>query len=247
MLVGDTVRRMMGPWSRATHALLSHLEKVGFVESPRLVGMDEQGREMLTYIEGETVGDTTPWPEWAWCEGTVLEVASLLRRYHAAVADFRPSELQCRLARTRMTDEQVVCHNDVAPYNIVYRGGRIAGLIDWDVASPAAPEWDLAFAAWQFVPLHHADLASRLGVDATADRSHRLRLLCDGYGLERRDGFVDLIVERIEASIEGIQNKARAGDEAFASLLAAGHVEDMVKSSDLIRYLRDDLQKAIST
>jgi hypothetical protein len=42
------------------HALLRHLEDVGFDDAPRALGFDNQGREMLTYLPGDTVGDRTP-------------------------------------------------------------------------------------------------------------------------------------------------------------------------------------------
>ena len=46
---GDTVRRPLRPTSAATHALLNHLEEVGFDGAPRLLGIDAQDREVLTY------------------------------------------------------------------------------------------------------------------------------------------------------------------------------------------------------
>src|SRR5262245_21022678 len=51
--VGDTVRRNTGPWTPAVHAMLRHLEYVGFTGSPRVLGVDERGREVLSYLEGE--------------------------------------------------------------------------------------------------------------------------------------------------------------------------------------------------
>jgi hypothetical protein len=51
--VGDTVRRASGPWSFAVHGLLRHLEAHGFAGAPRWLGIDEQGREVLTFIPGK--------------------------------------------------------------------------------------------------------------------------------------------------------------------------------------------------
>ena len=48
--VGDTVRRPWRPTSPATHALLDHLERVGFDGAPRFLGVDDRGREILSYI-----------------------------------------------------------------------------------------------------------------------------------------------------------------------------------------------------
>jgi hypothetical protein len=51
--IGDTARRTTGPWTPAVHALLRYLEVMGFEGAPRVLGIDEQGREMLT-AEGLT-------------------------------------------------------------------------------------------------------------------------------------------------------------------------------------------------
>ena len=56
--VGDTVRRPAGPHTAAVHALLSHLHAVGFEGAPQPLGIDELGREVLSFIPG-----TVPWPE----------------------------------------------------------------------------------------------------------------------------------------------------------------------------------------
>jgi hypothetical protein len=53
--IGDTVRRRSGRWTPAVHALLRHLESVGFDAAPRVLGVDGQGREVLSYIEGQPV------------------------------------------------------------------------------------------------------------------------------------------------------------------------------------------------
>lgn len=52
---GDTVLRPAGPWTPAVHALLGHLEHVGFTGSPRVVGTgyDGHGHEVVSYIPGD--------------------------------------------------------------------------------------------------------------------------------------------------------------------------------------------------
>src|SRR3954462_6634743 len=61
--VGETVRRPQRPSSPATHALLRHLAEVGFDGPPRFLGVDEESREVLSYVPGTAV--TPPFPEWA--------------------------------------------------------------------------------------------------------------------------------------------------------------------------------------
>ena len=59
------------------HALLRHLEAAGFAAAPRLVGsgLDTDGREMLTFIEGEFT-QPGPWSlDGAAAVGRMLRVA----------------------------------------------------------------------------------------------------------------------------------------------------------------------------
>jgi hypothetical protein len=56
--IGDTVRRPAGPWTPAVHALLGHLHAAGFDGAPRPQGLDELGREVLTFIPGSIA-----WPD----------------------------------------------------------------------------------------------------------------------------------------------------------------------------------------
>ncbi|MFE0465507.1 aminoglycoside phosphotransferase family protein, partial [Kitasatospora sp. NPDC058965] len=52
--IGRTVHRPVGPWTPAVHDLLHHLEAVGYELAPRVLGFDDQGREVLTWIDGES-------------------------------------------------------------------------------------------------------------------------------------------------------------------------------------------------
>ena len=83
---GETVRRPVRANSEAVHALLGHLEEVGFDGAPRFLGVDGRGREVLSYIPGEPV--TPPFPAWALTDEALRSVARLLRRYHEAAAEF---------------------------------------------------------------------------------------------------------------------------------------------------------------
>ena len=95
------VHRPTGPWTPTVHAFLRHLARMGFEGAPRVVGTDDEGREILTYIEGEVLaagpewrpGVPTPWPSWARTEECLVATARLLRRFHSAAASFTPPEL----------------------------------------------------------------------------------------------------------------------------------------------------------
>lgn len=58
--VGNTVRRPIGPASGLIHAFLDHLYEEGFASAPRVLGVDDQGREVLTFHPGSTIWPTKP-------------------------------------------------------------------------------------------------------------------------------------------------------------------------------------------
>lgn len=60
--VDGSVRRPVRALTRSVHDLLQHLDQVGFQGVPKVLGIDEQGREMLTHLQGQTVGNSRPWP-----------------------------------------------------------------------------------------------------------------------------------------------------------------------------------------
>jgi hypothetical protein len=84
--VGDTVRRPPGPNAALVHRLLAHLEDTGFQSAPRFLGFDPQGREVLTFIEGEVHSDCRAM---AWDDAQLEAAAKLLRRFHEATAGLR--------------------------------------------------------------------------------------------------------------------------------------------------------------
>jgi len=151
---GDTVRRAAGPWTPAVHALLAHLADKGFTGAPRPLGFDEQGREVLTFLEGETTGSRRPRPAWVHAEDTLDQVACWMRAYHQAVADFVPPPGAVWRGGGTWSPELIIAHNDAASYNAAWHEGKLTGFFDWDFAGPATPEWDLALAAFSWVPLH---------------------------------------------------------------------------------------------
>ncbi|MFI7064639.1 phosphotransferase [Kribbella sp. NPDC050124] len=180
--VGDTVRRPLRASSTATHALLEHLESVGFTGAPTFLGVDSQQREVLSYLPGETV--TQPYPAWSMTDAALDSVARLLREYHHAVAGFAPSGLDWAEPVPAEYVEDLVSHNDPNLDNVVFRDGVAIALIDFDLAGPGSALWDVATAVRLWAPLRpEADIADvRRGRTLT-----RLRRFADAYGLDEAD------------------------------------------------------------
>lgn len=213
--VGDTVRRPQRSWSPATHALLLHLETVGFEGAPRFLGTDSRGREVLRFVPGATVVE--PYPDWALSDETLISVARLLRAYHDAVSTFDPAPHLWGPAPPEEFVGSVVTHNDTKPDNVVFRDGRAVALIDFDLAVPASRAWDLACTARLWAPLRPRAHIS----DTRRGREfERFRLLVDRYGIDdsERSRVVEGVRQNYTWFHELIRSRAAAGHAGFAEL-----------------------------
>jgi aminoglycoside phosphotransferase (APT) family kinase protein len=188
--VGDTVRRPLERWSPAVHDLLRHLERVGFDAAPKLLGIDDRRREVLTWIEGTPA--TRPWPIELRADAGLAALGRLLRRFHDAVASYQPApDAEWFIGRRPLRPGELVCHGDLGPWNVLWRGGGPVALLDWDFAEPALPVRDLGQLAFFVVPMRDDAHCVECGFDTAPDRAHRLRVLCDAYGHDDTDEVVD--------------------------------------------------------
>ncbi|MEA2526119.1 MAG: hypothetical protein QOF73_3346 [Thermomicrobiales bacterium] len=228
--VGDTVRRSPRPWSPAVQGLLRHLEVRGFDGAPRFLGIDAQGREILSFIPGE-VG-SYPLPPYMWSDATLVEAARLLRRFHDATAGYVPLPgVTWQLVYPGAGRHEVICHNDVAPYNMVFAEGRPYALIDFDTAGPGPRIWDIAYAVYTFVPL--ASFAPRVDgstapyevASHAAERARRLRLFCHAYGSQPTEELLQTVERRLDALCSTVIEGAAAGDAGYQHLIDTGHLD----------------------
>jgi hypothetical protein len=232
--VGATVRRSAGPWTPAVHALLGHLAAAGFTGSPRVLGLDHRGREVLSYLDGEC-GNYPLGRHWATDEA-LTAVGAMLRMFHDAQAGFVPPPgATWRAFGPPPADTEVICHHDVAPHNVVWRPDGTLAMIDFDLASPGARVYDVAYSAWTWVPLF-TDRDSRTLGWRNPDRPRRLRLFADAYGVSPADRarLVSVVRTRIVDHMEGIRRMADAGDPAFVQIVERGHLERPLRDLALL-------------
>jgi Phosphotransferase enzyme family len=214
--VGDTVRRPAGLHSEAVTALLDHLRTSGFEGAPSALGKDLEGREVYKWIDGDVA--IPPFPAWALADEALFSTASLIRRLHDALSDFEPPPAASWSAeRSDPRGGPLICHTDICPENVVFRGQRAIAILDFDFASPGRRVWDLAMAARMWIPLRPPpDDDPR---DATA-RARRLGHLVAGYGLARADHeeFVDAIVEAQRVGNAFVRRRVEAREPGFVAM-----------------------------
>lgn len=213
--VGDTVRRRSGPWTPAIHSLLVHLHAAGFDAAPRSLGSDGRGRAVLAFIPGEIhEGWPEPMPPWMFeDDATLTKAAELLRRYHEAVANYIPPP-HAKWRQVAPGEHELICHNDWAPYNALFRDHEPIVMLDWDSAGPGSRVWDVARSAYTWVPLKPKSRELTLERKAA-----RLALFCDVYGREARPSAVlEVLPEQLRFGADLIQAEADGGDPGFLKL-----------------------------
>lgn len=186
--VGDTVRRPPPSKSVFVRRLLKLFEEAGWTGAPRFLGVDERGREILSYLHGTSPAYSDPLPG-AVTDAGLIRATELVRQFHDLTAG-------TPLAR----GQETVCHGDLTPRNTVYEvcgdEATAVGFIDWDLAFPGPRVHDVA-SLCQF----------HLGVGVfqrDPDRAARqLRLITDVYGLEDRGSVIPLIKARLAAFMSG--------------------------------------------
>jgi Phosphotransferase enzyme family len=215
--VGATVRRPTGPWTPAVHALLRHLDAAGFEGSPKVLGTDELGREVLTFVPGTVV-----WPdhfELVETDEALRGVAGCIRAFHDAASAFvaaKDAHWSDRGADP-VGPYEMICHNDLGVWNLIHpeRGWVF---IDWDLAAPGRRCWDLAWAVQTMVPLW-----PERGL-TDDDVVRRVRLFCSAYGMPDVVASVfDVALERCIHEADLVRTRGRAGEVPYARLLADGH------------------------
>ncbi|WP_329112241.1 aminoglycoside phosphotransferase family protein [Streptomyces sp. NBC_01353] len=230
--IGETIRRPVGEWTPAVHALLTHLETVGVTQAPRVLGTDGTD-EVLSLLHGEPA--FTPWPSALRSTVGISELGRWLRDYHDAVRDFQPpADARWQGQEAEWRPGMVIRHGDLGPWNSVWNGDRLAGFIDWDFAAPGHALDDLAQLAWYAVPLRPAEQQRRASIAGEYTLRSRLDALCAAYGA-RPAAVLDALDAVQSHEAERIERLGRRGHEPWATFLARGDVAEMVAEQSWLR------------
>lgn len=151
--IGNTVRRPINGRGSFAHELLLHLERRGFNGAPRFLGIDDAGREILTFIPG-----LVPSELGYFTDPQLASAARLLRQFHDATLD-------CPLKN----GHEVICHGDASPCNCVFVDGIPRAFIDFDTAHPGSRLEDLGYAAWLWIDIGNDELSADFQGQRLAD------------------------------------------------------------------------------
>jgi aminoglycoside phosphotransferase (APT) family kinase protein len=186
--IGDTVRRPLRPFSLTVQAYLAHLRDAGFAGAPLPLGVDEQGREVLSFVPGDV--PRNPLPAETAGDEVLVALARLIRALHEASAGWVPPPgavwggTPASAGRRITRPTELVSHCDYYPGNVVFRGGLPVALIDFDIAHPTTRLYDIANALWYWAPLRAPQ--DRAPAFTGVDTPHRIAVFADAYGMTAR-------------------------------------------------------------
>lgn len=205
--VGSTVRKPWLPNTPAVHAYVDHLRTAG-IDAPRPLGRDDQGRQILEYVPGDLAQNL---PRFG--PADLHRVGRLVRTIHDASARY-PADLTSWDVLVPVAGADLVCHNDLAPWNLVV--GERWVFIDWDGSGPSTRLWDLAYAAQSFAGLNPDELIG------AADR---LAAFVAGYDADvtLRDRLPAAMAERARSSHDQLRESHARPEEPWAMMFVSGH------------------------
>lgn len=187
--VGDTVRRPQKSNAAFVHELLLFLEDHSCSFAPRFLGIDEQGREILSYIEGHTL----PGSGYFLSDDLLVQTARVIRDYHDVTAGSPLAQ-----------GHEIVAHNELGPHNTIFQENRVVGLIDWDDAAPGTRLRDLANAVWCYVNVDHRNWPVH-------EQARRIQLMCTTYGWDDTIAIVNDIEADLQQALRNHEQAGRAG------------------------------------
>ncbi len=205
--VGDTVRRPLRPFSLTVQVFLAHLHARGFDGAPTPMGVDAEGREVLSFVAGDVPRE--PLPDDACSDEVLVALARLIRRLHDAAQGWEPPAdavwgaipgRQHPDTRPLFVAPELVSHRDYCPGNVVFRDGLPAALIDFDLARPTTRVCDIVNALYWWAQL--LDPLDRAPALRDADVPARVALFADAYGMDadQRTGLMPLAIDMVHNS-----------------------------------------------
>ncbi|MGI4852043.1 MAG: phosphotransferase enzyme family protein [Janthinobacterium lividum] len=241
-IINDEVYRPRERWTEQVHKFLNFLHQQGFTNVPKPIRI-EKDFEVVSYVPGKTYDDLL-----LKSKVCLISSAKLLRAYHDTSQNFL-NENDTLLENWMFPSsypQEVICHNDFAPYNICFQDDEAIGIIDFDTAHPGPRIWDIAYALYRFSPFTNFEDDKKFGdIDS---QIRRASLFCKVYGLDIKDRFqlVDTMIERLNVLHNFLLESAHQGHKKYQLNIKEGHDVQYLNDIEYIDSHKNIIQDAFT-
>jgi len=132
---GDLVFRKPASENKLYREVLGHLNEKEFPYAPTFLGVDDSGRDILSYIPGSTLLGVT------YNIAQLRACMTILRGFHDCCAQIASPTYE------------TICHRDFSPWNTIFRNDKPVGIIDFDEVQHGYRVHDFAYFLWTFLDL----------------------------------------------------------------------------------------------
>jgi tRNA A-37 threonylcarbamoyl transferase component Bud32 len=229
--VGSTVRK---PWTSSSASVIEFMAAVqaAGVDVPAVFGRDELGRQVLEFVPGRLAHSLPPLtlPE-------LSRAGRLVRAIHDASRSFQPKRKPTWETLIPAPADELICHNDLAPWNLIL--GERWIFIDWDGAGPSTRLWDLSYAPQAFTLANLDEDPGQAGP--------RLAAFVDGYGADRalREALPSTMARRTAAMHELLHSAHLSGRQPWGSMYTNGHGQYWRAATRYVAQHRDTWEGAL--
>jgi hypothetical protein len=222
---GEVIRRRSGPASEAVSLLRSYLNERGIGLVPKSLGFNSRF-EYQSRLPGTAL--MRPWPPEALSSTWLTMLGRWMRQFHLAGRSFvLPKGVSFQWGPKRPFAGSVVCHGDLGPWNCLLSGGRLTGIVDWELAYFGRAIDDVCQAAYDCVPLRR-----RSDVQFPARViSRRLDALLNAYGRFGKARLLRELPGHLLRNAKAIELSAIQGTEPFVSFIKRGLNEELRSES----------------
>ena len=219
--IGNTVHRSKTKNFEFIHLMLLWLEKHGCSYAPKFLGIDEQGREMLSYLEGEVPREIPM------TFAQKVNAIKILRQFHDT------------LAGTKFAGAaETVCHHDFAPWNIIIHKRKVVGMIDFDEVGPGKRIDDVTYFIWT---------ALDLGIAPVSDKQQikNIATLAKAYQLTNNNEIITSFLSQQNRILKFRQEVVAKAKDPDKVAFSKGAIKRIRKSMHWINQNKNEIRTAI--
>lgn len=221
--VGDTVRKEPAENCDFIRKVMIELTNNDFHYSPRYLGMDDKGREIMTYIDGEQMNHTEI------SFDLIKQTLVVLRKFHDI---FSKSELS--------GGEETLLHSDFSPWNLIVKDKKLVGVLDFDDVRPGKRIYDVANVCWTFLDIGSNDS------NFTEEEVYKyLPILIDAYGDIETSDFVDALLSEQNKVLRYRENRVQEVKEGDEKEYRRRVCEEIKREIEWVKRNRENIDKAL--